>query len=146
MADADSTLLGQGDAGQDAPKRRGNPFQPGHPKFGGRKKGSPVKRTKEAREIADALGFHPVEFLARVATTGKIPNPDGTETPVSPQDRLDAAKAIAPYIVPKLQATTLTGKDDGPIEVDTFDMATLLKDPEAAKAAQALALKLVASQ
>ena len=125
-----------------APRKRG--FKPGHPKYGGRKKGSPIKRTAEAREIADKLGFHPVEFLAKVVMTGKMPNPDGTETIVTPQDRLDAAKAIAPYILPKLAQTAVTGANDGPVAVD-LDVTKLLSDPESARAAQALALKLAAA-
>src|SRR5689334_22410659 len=97
-------------------------FTVGHVKVGGRRKGSPVKRTAEAREIAEQLGFHPVAFLAHVAMTGKIPNQDGPETPVSAEDRLDAAKAVAPYLLPKLSAQQVTGKDDGPIEVVTPEM------------------------
>ncbi|WP_321471117.1 hypothetical protein [uncultured Paludibaculum sp.] len=110
------------------PKRKGNPFQPGHPRYGGRKKGSPLKRTKEAREIADKLNFHPVEFLARCAQ-GEMPNPDGSVTVLDTAQRLDAAKSVAPYIAPKLQATQVTGVDDGPV---AFDLPTqaILSDPD----------------
>lgn len=66
----------------------------GHPRYGGRKKGSVSKRTKQAREIAESLGFHPIEWLSHVAMHGTMPNPDGSEMPVDAAMRLDAAKRL----------------------------------------------------
>ncbi len=123
-----------------------NAFKPGHPRYGGRKKGSPVRRTAEAREIAEHLGFHPIELLAHIALKGTIPNADGTETPVDTDKRLDAIKAAAPYLLPRLSAQTLSGPNDGPVEILTPEaeagLQAILADPDLAKAAQDLALKL----
>lgn len=117
-------------------------FKVGHPRYGGRKKGSPVKRTAEAREIAEKLGFHPVEFLARVATEGVMLNPDGSKTVCDNAMRLDAAKAVSKFLVPTLAATQVTGKNDGPVENVTFDMNKFLESPAAVEAAQKLSLAI----
>ncbi len=123
-----------------------NAFKPGHPRYGGRKKGSPAKRTAEAREIAERLGFHPIELLAHIALNGTIPNADGTETPVDTDKRLDAIKAAAPYLLPRLSAQTLSGPNDGPVEIMTPEaeagLQAILADPDLARAAQDIALAL----
>lgn len=118
-------------------------FQTGHARVGGRKRGSPTKRTKLALEICEAMDFHPAAFLATIAMTGLMPNADGTTTPVGTDDRLRAATALAPFVMPKLQATQVTGKDDGPIETATLDVSAILANPELAKAAQEIALMMV---
>ena len=114
-------------------------FTSGHERLGGRKRGSITKRTAEAREVAAKLGFHPIEFLAIVAMRGVIPNADGTETPVDAAMRLDAAKAAAPYLVPKLAQTAVVGPNEGPVELVGFDLTPLLKDPVRAAALTDLA-------
>jgi hypothetical protein len=88
-------------------------------KRGGRKVGSPNKRTRHALEICEELDFHPAAFLATIAMTGLMPNADGTSTPVSTEERLKAGVALCPFIMPRLQATQtqITGKDEGPIQV-----------------------------
>jgi hypothetical protein len=118
-------------------RKRG--FAKGHPRYGGRRKGSVSKRTKQAREIAESLGFHPIEWLSHVAVRGTMPNPDGSETPVEAGMRLDAAKAAAPYIVPRLSATQVTGADDAPVQVN-FPTQALLADPVMADKMADLAL------
>lgn len=117
------------------------------PKTGGRKPGSPMKRTEQAREIADRMGFHPVEFLCHVALHGEMPNPDGPPTKVDNAARLDAAKSVAPYLVPKLSASQVTGPNEGPVEMvmSQEQVANLMKDPAKARTLSELAL-LVASQ
>jgi hypothetical protein len=121
-------------------------FQPGHPRYGGRKKGSPIKRTREAREIAEGLGFHPIELLAIIALRGVIPNPDGTETPVDADMRLDAIKAAAPFLIPRLSAQQITGPNDGPVEIITPEveagMSAIMQDPELCRALQQIALAM----
>lgn len=124
----------------EVPKVKG--FQPGHPRYGGRKKGSggnPIKRSMEARAIAEKMNFHPVEFLSQCAL-GKMPNADGTYTELDVNQRLDAAKSVAPYIAPKLNATTLTGKDDGPIQTQALPTDKILADPRLSSALGDLAL------
>jgi hypothetical protein len=125
---------------------RGTPgsFMVGHQKVGGRKPGSPNKRTKLALEICQELNFHPAAFLATIALTGLMPNPDGTTTPVTTEDRLKASLGLAPFVMPRLQATQLTGKDDGAIAAVNFDFTQLLQNPEAVEAMQKLALAMAA--
>ena len=118
-------------------------FKTGHPRVGGRKPGSQNKRTKQAIEICEAMGFHPAAFLATIALTGQMPNPDGTSTPVGTEERLRAAQALAPFVMPKLQSTQVTGGNDGPVEVNGLvDMRAIMADPVALELAQALALKM----
>jgi hypothetical protein len=121
-------------------------FQPGHPRCGGRKKGSLNKRTRQAIEICEAMDFHPASLLATVIMTGKLPNPDGTTTDIDAAGRLDALKALCPYVMPKLQATQVTGKDEGPVNLQTVDIAKILADPSLAKAAVDLAMKMALAE
>lgn len=118
-------------------------FKPGHARIGGRKQGSQNKRTRQAIEICESYDFHPVATLITVITTGKLPNADGTFAEVDTPGRLDALKSLCPYVMPRLQSTQVTGKDDGPIEVENgFDINVLMADPASIELAQALALKL----
>lgn len=129
-----------------AKKTNGQPgaaMVPSRPRYGGRKPGSPNKRTRQAIEICEAYDFHPVATLIAVITTGRLPNSDGTFAEVDTAGRMDALKALCPYVMPRLQATQVTGKDDGPVAVANFDVAQLMANPDAVKAAQDLALMLV---
>ena len=112
------------------------------PRFGGRKPGSLNKRTRQAVEICEAMNFHPAAFLATIAMTGLMPNPDGSTTAVTTDDRIKAATALAPFVMPRLQATQVTGKDEGPVSTATLDINKLLADPIALEAAQALSIRL----
>ena len=82
----------------------------GSPKLGGRKKGIPNKstaeRVKKAQEIAES-GITPLEYLLSVMRDTR--NMDNV--------RIDAAKAAAPYIHPKLANIELNGKDGGPLQI-----------------------------
>jgi hypothetical protein len=79
-------------------------------KTGGRKRGTPNKATsaaaKKAEKIA-ASGETPLEYLLSVMRDEK------EDRPV----RMDAAKAAAPYIHPKLANIEHTGPDGGAIKV-----------------------------
>lgn len=72
-------------------------------KTGGRQKGTPNKRNAETVAAAAQAGLLPHEFLAAVARgeviDGHLPSFD---------ERLDAAKAAAPFYAPKLAATQVT--------------------------------------
>ena len=48
--------------------------------------------------------------------------------------------------MPKLQATTITGKNDGPLAVATLDVTAILANPQLAAAAQELALMVVEAE
>jgi hypothetical protein len=97
----------------------------------------------KAIEICEALNFHPAAFLATIALTGSMPNPDGSSTPVSPDDRIRAATSLAPFVMPRLQATQMMGgANDGPIEMAPTDLDLIWSSPEAVELAQKLALSL----
>jgi hypothetical protein len=118
-------------------------FKIGHARLGGRKPGSLNKRTRQAIEICEQMNFHPAALLATVVLTGKLPNPDGTTVEIDAAGRMDALKALCPYVMPRLQATQVTGKDDGPLAVATLDMSRILADPALVEQAQNIALALV---
>lgn len=70
---------------------------------GGRKAGTPNKTTQSVIDRAKAKGMLPHEFLAAVARGEEI---DGI-TPTFEQ-RVDAAKACAPFYAPRLSSTNAT--------------------------------------
>ena len=71
----------------------------GYPKTGGRQKGTPNKATAaRAAEIA-ASGLTPLDYMLKVMR-------DEDE---APDVRLDAAKAAAPYVHPRLATIETTG-------------------------------------
>lgn len=73
---------------------------------GGSRKGRPNKATaKREAEIA-ASGLTPLDFMLSVMRD------ESRET----AERLDAARAAAPFVHPKLSAIEHNGKDGGPIE------------------------------
>lgn len=140
------------------PARKGPPD--GHPRYGGRRKGSLNRRTQFARDLAEKMRVDPVEFLLQIVATDAVQVPvtdSETGTPLLNEDgspkrvwqvitlnqRIDAAKALLGYLYPKLQAVQITDKDLGPTEVTTLDVAEILADPELAKAAQTMALMLI---
>lgn len=71
----------------------------------GRKKGVPNKRTAEVVQAVADGGITPLDYLLSVMR-------DEAGDPVR---RVDAAKAAAQYVHPKLAAVEHTGKDGGPI-------------------------------
>jgi hypothetical protein len=72
----------------------------------GRKPGSVTKIDHEARQKAHATGLTPLDYLLSVMR-------DESE---DKRERLDAAKAAAPYCHARLSATELSGPNKGPIE------------------------------
>lgn len=130
-----------------SPTSRPNPgaFGKGHRRFGGRRPGSMNKRTREAIEICLQHNFHPAAFLAAIAKTGMMPNPDGTTTPVSSEDRIRASVALCPYVMPKLQNVQQVVHKADP-EDAVIDVNRLMESPELVAAAQALALAASSGQ
>jgi hypothetical protein len=91
-------------------------FKKGQKKQWGRKAGTLNKRTLACREIVDkalARGETPVEFMLRVMR-GEQRSDD--LRPWTPEERLDAAKAVAPYVHPKLATIEHTGQGGGAID------------------------------
>jgi hypothetical protein len=74
----------------------------------GRKPGSKTKKTMDIALAAAAAGESPLEFMLRLMRD--TTQPDGT--------RASMAVAAAPYCHSRLNATTLTGKDDSPLTVE----------------------------
>jgi hypothetical protein len=83
------------DAVNNSRKQRGRPFKPGvSGNARGRPKGARNKRTRALLEAADAGGEMPLDFLLRL-----MRDPRAAMT-----RRLEAAKAAAPFLHPKLSA------------------------------------------
>ena len=74
---------------------------------GGRQKGGLNKKTAAKIAAIEATGLTPLDYLLLVLRDEKI----------ELHTRIDAAKAAAPYVHPKLAAIELTGKDGGPVLV-----------------------------
>lgn len=79
----------------------------GKPKTGGRKKGVPNKATAAKAAAIAASGVTPLDFMLDM-----MRDPDA-----GPLTRLDAAKAAAPYVHPKLANLAVTGEEGGPIKI-----------------------------
>jgi hypothetical protein len=79
----------------------------GTPKSGGRKKGIPNKKSVARTEAIEASGLTPLEFMIQCMRNGAMPE----------DFRLDAAKAAAPYVHPKLTSVELKGDPNAPVEV-----------------------------
>lgn len=90
--------------------RSSTTFQKGKPKSGGRKKGTPNRRTVEVQEKLAALNCDPVEGMARIALDDKNP----------PELRLRAYAELAPYVYPKRKAVEVSGEGRGPINMRVF--------------------------
>lgn len=68
-------------------------------KLGGRPKGAQTKRTVEIAKAAAAEGLTPIEYMLSVMR----------DETAEQSARLEAAKASAPYIHPRLSAVELSG-------------------------------------
>ena len=83
-------------------------------KTGGRKKGTPNKRTQEIQAKLETLGCDPIEGMARIATDETNP----------PELRLKAYSDLAPYLYPKRKAVEHSGEFSKPVSfVMTLDPA-----------------------
>lgn len=87
---------------------------PGQAKTGGRQKGTHNKSTVANVEKIRASGLTPLEYMIQCMHDESF----------LPDFRLDAAKAAAPYVHPKLTSVELKGDPHAPIEhhhtVDAF--------------------------
>lgn len=75
-------------------------------KTGGRTKGTPNKATKVREELIASSGLSPLEYMLTTLRDESQPV----------NIRLDAAKAAAQYVHPKLSAVTLSGDPENPVE------------------------------
>src|SRR5579872_6929833 len=127
-------------------KKTGHRFQPGHPRYGGRKKRSP----QEVRVLAEQYGADPIDYLLRLIaseTVEEVQVVDGRKTrvtvPVTTAMKVDACRIVAGYMYAKLSTTQVTGKDDGPVAMATLDISRIIADPALVEQAQNIALALV---
>lgn len=74
-------------------------------KTGGRKAGTPNRRTVEVQQKLDALGCDPIEGMAQLAM-------DDTN---SPELRARMFAELAQYVAPKRKALQLSGKEFTPV-------------------------------
>jgi len=77
-------------------------------KTGGRKKGTPNKKTKEVIERLKELNCDPIEGMAKIAQTAL----DSDDLALAGQ----MYKELAQYVAPKRKAVEITGEGGGPIE------------------------------
>lgn len=90
----------------------------------GRKEGVPNKATAEVRKLAQAHGPKAIKELARLATEAE-----------SEQARVSAIKEILDRAYGKV-AQPLTGKDDGPIQIEDVNPRDKLRQLLASSAPQ----------
>ena len=75
-------------------------------KTGGRTKGTPNKATAAKAAAIEASGLTPLDFMLQILRDA---NNDTAA-------RLDAAKAAAPYVHPRLSTVDVGNRDDKPFE------------------------------
>jgi hypothetical protein len=87
---------------------------------GGSRKGKPNKATAAREKAIEASGLTPLDFMLGAMRDD--------EQPIN--IRLDAAKAAAQYVHPKLSAVTVKGDEENPLH----SISTITNDPiEAAR-------------
>jgi hypothetical protein len=120
-------------------------FQPGHPRYGGKKK----RTAQAARELAESLGCDPLKFMMslidRDTYLQTVIGPDGKKTKVevavTMDLRLDAAKTVVNYLYPRLNAQHVTSEAAVNLEA-TIDINKLMENPDLVDAAQRLSLAI----
>jgi hypothetical protein len=95
-------------------------------KTGGRKAGTPNKATSAKAAAIVASGMTPLDYMLSVIR-------DETRDPAM---RLDAAKAAAPYVHPRLASVEVGNRDDKPLEISVEERER--KAAEARRKAQEL--------
>ena len=81
---------------------------------GGRKKGTPNKKTSDLAEKLKALNCDPIEGMARIAHEAYKAKDHAIA--------LSAYKELAQYIYPKRKAVEVTGEDGGPLEIKGIEV------------------------
>jgi hypothetical protein len=76
----------------------------GH-KTGGRKVGTPNRKTREISELLESLGHNPIEAMVRIATD--------PEASLELRGRMNAE--LAQYIYPKRKAVEVAGDQEAPL-------------------------------
>lgn len=97
----------------------------------GRKPSATTKKTREIAEAASAAGLTPLEFLLAVMRDGSA----------SPMARLDAAKAAAAYIHPRLAPIEAKAREDDHVPLAERIKSYLRDDAIEASAGKVVALR-----
>jgi hypothetical protein len=84
----------------------------------GRRPGSVARIDAEARQKAFAGGLTPLDYLLSIM---RDENEDKRQ-------RIDAAKAAAPYCHARLSSTEVSGPSDGPLAVQTTNVLAIPED------------------
>jgi len=87
-------------------------------KTGGRKRGTPNRATVARQEPVAASGLTPLDYLLAVMRDETVPA----------AERMEAAKAAAPYVHPRLASIEHGGRDGGPIE-QVYEVRRTIVDP-----------------
>lgn len=82
------------------------PFQPGHKKLGGNKKGGKHLRTKTVLEIFESNGINPAEKLAEILAKEK-----------DQKFLANLLVKVLDYCYPKMRALEITGDPANPIAI-----------------------------
>ena len=85
---------------------------------GGRKPGQSTRLNEEARKKAAEGGLLPLDYLLSIMR----------DEASARNERIDAAKAAAPYIHARLNATTLSGDADKPLTISRIEH--IIVDPK----------------
>lgn len=84
------------------------PKTTGAPKTGGRKKGTPNKRTQVLHEVLDELGFDVIEKLNKL-----LPQ-------LKPDKQAGVLLDLLTYLYPKRKAIEISGENGAPIQIQTL--------------------------
>jgi len=107
----------------------------GHPKAGGRQKGTPNKKTNELFEIADRIGVNPFEVMCMFAAKDwkglgysseyetKVTKDGGTleVERIGPDLRIHAAKEAAKYLYPQRKAVEHSADQEKGFQIIVMD-------------------------
>lgn len=86
------------------------PFESGHEKLGGKKKGSLNKKNQEIVDLASELGCNPAKILMLIAI-GDFESLKCSEMEMDIDRRKEAAKELMPYLYGKRKPVDSNGDD-----------------------------------
>lgn len=95
-------------------------FEPGHSKLGGRKPNTVNKKNQEIQDLATELGCNPAKILMLIAM-GKVKELNCTESFITVDKRMDAAKDLMPYLYGKRKPIDSDGNDSRDILSDILE-------------------------
>jgi hypothetical protein len=127
------------------PRYKPQGFQPGHGRFGGKKK----RTAAMAREMAAELGIDPMRYLLTLVNSETMTEtqigPKGgvkrVQVPVPQSLKVEICLAVLPFFHPRLVAKEISGPEGGPITNISVDLTQLITNPALAEQAQQLALQ-----